>query len=78
MNPSNSRTEGVTQRKEGFERFRIYHRQQQPYNIISCYPKEEDNNQLRNFPKLTLENKLLERGSYHSFKEEKFFSNPLH
>lgn len=67
-----SKPEHLTQRKEGFERFRIYQRQQQPYNIISCYPKEDDNNHLRNFPKLTLENKLLERGSYHNFKDEQF------
>jgi hypothetical protein len=72
MNPSYSRPELLTQRREGFERFRIYQRQQQPYNIISCYPKEEGNNILRSFPKLTLENKLLERGSYHNFKDEKF------
>lgn len=51
----------------------MYERQQKPYNIISCYPKEEDTNKLRNFPKLTLENRLIERGSYHSFKEEKFW-----
>lgn len=63
-----TRSELVADRRQGFERFRIYERQQKPYNIISCYPKEEDNNKLRTFPKLTLENQLIERGSYHSFK----------
>lgn len=58
------------QKRQGFERFRIYERQQKPFNIISCYPKENESNKLRNFPKLTLEDRLRERGSYHDFKQE--------
>lgn len=55
------------QRKQGFERFRIYERQQKPFDIINCYPKEYESNKLRNFPKLTLENQLIEKGAYHTF-----------
>ncbi len=48
------------ERRKGFERFRIYERQQKPFNIISCYPKDNENdNKLRNYPKLTLEDKLI-------------------
>jgi len=61
-------TDNILQRKSGFERFSVFERQQKPYNIISCYPKETDSNKLRTFPKLTLEDKLIERGSYHDFK----------
>ena len=63
-------TESMLQRKQGFERFRVYERQQKPYNIISCYPKKNEDNHLRNFPKLTLEDGLIEKGSYHDFKNE--------
>jgi hypothetical protein len=62
----------VVKKRQGFERFRIYEQQQKPFNIISCYPKEQENNKLRNFPKLTLEDKLIERGAYHTFNREKF------
>lgn len=64
------RTDNPIQRRNGFQRFRIYERQQKPFNIISCYPKEDESNKLRTFPKLTLEDKLRERGSYHDFKED--------
>ena len=70
MNPS-PRTEHMLQKKQGFERFRVFERQQKPYNIISCYPKHDESNKLRNFPKLTLEDRLIENGSYHDFKEDR-------
>ena len=41
----------------------VYERQQKPYNIISCYPKEVPNVH-RRFPRLTLEDKLIETGHY--------------
>ena len=53
------KSENISQRKQGFERFRVFEHQQKPYNIISCYPKENESNKLRNFPKLTLEDKLI-------------------
>lgn len=40
----------------------VYERQQKPYNIISCYPR--DSNAHRVYPKLTLESKLIETGQY--------------
>lgn len=54
-------------RKLGFERFKVYEGQQHQFNIINCYPKEQNSYRLRNFPKLTLEDKLIERGTYHKF-----------
>ncbi len=45
----------------------VYERQQKPYNIISCYPKENPNSNVhRIYPKLTLESKLIEHGQYPS------------
>ena len=35
------RSENILQRKQGFERYRVYEGQQKPYNIISCYPNAE-------------------------------------
>jgi len=56
-------TEGNTnhhiQRRQGFERFKVYEGQQNQFNIINCYPKEQTSYRLRNFPKLTLEDKLI-------------------
>lgn len=46
----------------------VYERQQKPYNIISCYPREVPSVH-RKFPKLTLENKLIETG-YYGFNPE--------
>jgi hypothetical protein len=45
------------------DRFTIFEKQQKGYNIISCYPKEMTSS-LKVFPKLTLENKLIESGRY--------------
>jgi hypothetical protein len=56
------------QRRQGMERFKVYERQQKPFNIINCYPREQENNKLRNFPKLTLEDKLIEQGTYRNFQ----------
>ena len=53
-----------------FERSRVYEHQQRPYNIISYCPKDNKNNKLRNYPKLTLENRLIERDAYHNFDKE--------
>jgi hypothetical protein len=39
----------------------IFEKQQKPYNIISYYPKRDENRH-RVYPKLTLEDKLLETG----------------
>lgn len=51
------------------DRFKVYERQQKPFDIINCYPNNGDR-QLRLFPKLTLEHKLIENGRnlhyYHS------------
>ena len=41
-----------------FDRFSIFEKQQKGYNIINCYPKEMSSS-LRNFPKFTLEDKLI-------------------
>lgn len=41
----------------------VYERQQKPYNIISCYPREVYNAH-RVYPKFTLESKLIETGQY--------------
>ena len=42
----------------------IYERQQKPYNIISCYPKDGLSNTHRLHPRLTLESKLISNGQY--------------
>lgn len=70
LSPRVALGESAIRRRQGFERFGIYERQQKPFNIISCYPKDYESNKLRNFPKLTLENRLIERGSYHDFHAE--------
>ena len=44
----------------------VYERQQKPYNIINCYPREVINTH-RAYPKYTLENKLIETGQYPYF-----------
>jgi hypothetical protein len=72
MEGSMGRGDLPVQQRKGFERFGIYERQQKPFNIINCYPKENEGNKLRNFPKLTLEDRLLERGNYHTFQQEGF------
>lgn len=54
----------------GKDQDRVYERQQIPYNIISCYPREAPSVH-RKFPKLTLENKLIETGHY-GFNPEGF------
>ena len=41
----------------------VYTRQQKPYNIISCYPQANPAVH-RKYPKLTLEDKLIETGHY--------------
>ena len=46
----------------------VYERQQRNFNIISYYPKNVRPT-LRNFPKLTLEDKLLEHGIGHNNKQ---------
>ena len=47
-------------RNISMDQTQIYKRQEKDFNIISYYPKEFKPN-LRQFPKLTLEDKLLER-----------------
>ena len=42
---------------------RIYEKQERAYNIISYYPKAYTP-KLKNFPRLTLENQLIERGGF--------------
>lgn len=49
----------------------IYERQQKPYNIISCYPRDGQPKH-RVFPKLTLENKLIETGQYQFMNPERY------
>lgn len=51
---------------------KIYANQQKPYNIINCYPN--GNPIHREYPKLTLENKLIETGQY--FSGSKINYNP--
>ena len=52
-------------KSETFDRFAIYEKQQKGYNIINCYPKSMSSS-LRMFPKLTLENKLIENARYYN------------
>lgn len=47
----------------GKDQDRIYEHQQKPYNIISCYPNQAPPLH-RQYPKLTLEDKLIETGQY--------------
>lgn len=58
-------------KRQGFERFGVYERQQKAFDIINYKPRQNEANKLRNYPKLTLEDKLIERGTYHSFNQEK-------
>lgn len=46
----------------GKDQDRVYENQQKPYNIISFYPS--DGAIHRKYPKLTLENRLIETGQY--------------
>ena len=72
VNPEMISNKGQTyRRRQGFQRFNIYERQQKPFNIISFYPKQNESNNLRNFPKLTLEDKLIEKGTYYAFNSQK-------
>ena len=64
---TSSNSENQPYCKAGFERFRVYEQQQQPYNILSFCLKDSKNNRLRNYLKLTLEDKLIERDAYHNF-----------
>lgn len=47
----------------GKDQDRIYERQEKQFNIVTNYPKEYGNIH-RKYPKITLENKLLEKGMY--------------
>ena len=46
----------------GKDQDRVYQNQQKPYNIINCYPNNPPVH--RQFPRLTLENKLIETGQF--------------
>ena len=58
--------------KRGFERFKIYEHQQKPYDIIKNSPRGYESIRLRNWPKYSLEHRLREKGTYHSFEKEEF------
>lgn len=49
-------------RNTSMDQAQVYKKQEKEFNIISFYPKEYKPN-LRQFPKLTLENKLIEFGN---------------
>lgn len=46
----------------GKQQDRVYENQQKPYNILSFYPSDAAIH--RKYPKLTLQNKLIETGQY--------------
>ena len=56
----------------GKDQDQIFQNQQKPYNIISCHPHNPPIH--RQFPRLTLENKLIESGQY--FGQQSLNYNP--
>ena len=56
----------------GKDQDRVFQNQQKPYNIISCHPHNPPVH--RQFPRLTLENKLIESGQY--FGQQSLNYNP--